>query len=121
MRVVRDPHSLEDALAAARSEARAAFGKDTIFMEKYVEIPNSKNIRSRQRFLSHPKHIEVQLLGDRHGNIVHLFERDCSLQRKHQKIIEIAPAPKLSSEIRDQIFDAALKLGRLVKYGRRPM
>lgn len=100
MRVARDPDQLEEALDAARREAGTAFGIPDVFLEKYIE-------RAR--------HIEVQLLGDRHGNLVHLFERDCSLQRRHQKIVEIAPAPRLDVTVRQQILDAALAVGRAVR------
>jgi pyruvate carboxylase len=101
MRVVEGPDRLADAVEQARREAGTAFGSDAIFFEKYIR-------RAR--------HIEVQLVGDRHGHLVHLFERDCSLQRRHQKVIEIAPAFNLNPAIRQNILDAALAIGRLVKY-----
>src|SRR5207248_2932657 len=91
---------LEDALEQARREAGTAFGIPDVFLEKFVP-------RAR--------HIEVQLLGDAHGNLVHLFERDCSLQRRHQKIVEIAPALNLDSPTRQQILDAACAVGRAVR------
>jgi pyruvate carboxylase len=97
MRVVATADRLEDAIESARREAGAAFGVPDVFLEKYVE-------RAR--------HIEVQLIGDRHGGLVHLFERDCSIQRRHQKVVEVAPAPNLSREVRDAILDAALAVGR---------
>lgn len=70
------------------------------------------------RFLTRPKHIEVQVLGDAEGNVVHLFERDCTLQRKHQKIIEIAPAPSVDPRIKEEMLEAALTLARRASYGR---
>ena len=101
MRVVRTRAELEAALASARSESRAAFGSEVIFLEKFLEKV---------------RHIEVQVLGDQHGNLVHLFERDCSVQRRHQKVIEIAPAPSLAAALRDRICAAALSLCRAAKY-----
>ncbi|HYS82367.1 MAG TPA: pyruvate carboxylase [Anaeromyxobacteraceae bacterium] len=101
MRVARDRRELLEGLASARSEARAAFGNPTIFLERYLE---------------RPKHIEVQLLGDGHGGLVHFFERDCSIQRRHQKVVELAPAPGLDPGLRDEICRAALKVGGLVRY-----
>ena len=77
MRIVRDEKDLLQEYRSAKSEAKKAFGIDTIFVERYIE---------------NPKHIEVQVLGDKHGNLVHLFERDCSIQRRHQKVVEFAPA-----------------------------
>jgi pyruvate carboxylase len=97
MRVVRSPEHLEDALTAAQREAGNAFGIPDVFLEKYVP-------RAR--------HIEVQLLGDRYGGLVHLYERDCSIQRRHQKVVEIAPAPKLPGHVRQNILDAAIAIGR---------
>ncbi len=101
MRVVTDPKEFESSFEAARRESLTAFGSPEIFVEKYIQ-------RAR--------HIEVQLLGDRHGNLVHLFERDCSVQRRHQKVVEIAPAPNLPAKVRDAICEAALEIGRAVKY-----
>ncbi|KAJ5201815.1 Pyruvate carboxylase [Penicillium cinerascens] len=101
MRVVRDQASLRDSFERATSEARTAFGNGTVFVE---------------RFLDKPKHIEVQLLGDNQGNVVHLFERDCSVQRRHQKVVEIAPAKDLPVETRDKILADAVKLAKSVKY-----
>src|SRR6476659_8425808 len=101
MRVVRAAADLEELLTRARSEAKKAFNDDTIFLEKLV-------IR--------PKHIEVQILGDSHGNLVHLFERDCSVQRRHQTVIEYAPAWSLAPELRARIAADALKIARHVKY-----
>jgi pyruvate carboxylase len=99
MRVARGPEQLGEALDQARREAGAAFGIADVFLEKYIE-------RAR--------HIEVQLIGDRHGHLVHLCERDCTLQRRHQKIVEIAPAPHLDPKTRQAILDAALAVGRAV-------
>ncbi len=100
MRVALTPDKLDDALDAARREAGSAFGIPDVFLEKYI---------------LHARHIEVQLLGDRHGNLVHLFERDCSIQRRHQKVVEIAPAPALDPQLRKRILDAALAIGRAVR------
>lgn len=101
MRVIRKAEELEKSLTEAQREAKNAFGDDTIFME---------------RFIDQPKHIEVQILGDRHGNIVHLFERDCSVQRRFQKVVEIAPAPSLKQETKNKLYEYALKLARQVGY-----
>ena len=101
MRVVQDEESLLQELHSARSEARKAFGNDQVFIEKYLEKP---------------KHIEVQVLGDTQGNLVHLFERDCSIQRRHQKVIEFAPALCLSDEQRQNICNDALKIAGSVHY-----
>lgn len=101
MRVVREPEQLITNLHAAQREAGQAFGKPDMFIEKFIE-------RAR--------HIEVQLLGDNHGNLLHLHERDCSIQRRHQKVAEIAPAPTLSPETRKAICDAAVAIGKQVDY-----
>lgn len=101
MRVVRKPEEFADAFEQAQREAQSAFGCADVFIEKFVE---------------QARHIEVQLLGDKHGNLVHLFERDCSVQRRHQKVVEIAPAPNLDGAVRDKICDAALAIGRTVQY-----
>lgn len=101
MRRVDRPGDFTAALAAARAEAEAAFGDGSMLLEKYV---------------LDPRHIEVQLAGDRVGNLVHLFERDCSVQRSNQKLIEEAPAPNLREEVRASLFAAALKLGRAIGY-----
>ena len=101
MRVVEAAEGLEAALDQARREAQTAFGCPDVFLEKFIR---------------RAKHIEVQLLGDRHGNLVHLFERDCSIQRRHQKVIEIAPAPGLDPAVREELCEAALKIGREVRY-----
>ncbi len=101
MRVVHNAEEVLTAYDLAKSEAKKAFGNDEIYLEKY---------------LCNPKHIEVQILGDMHGNIVHLFERDCSVQRRHQKLVEIAPAFALPLEQRKAICDAAVKLMKNVDY-----
>ncbi|MFO1071004.1 MAG: biotin carboxylase N-terminal domain-containing protein [Geminicoccaceae bacterium] len=101
MRVVDDATALPDALAAARREAAAAFGDDRMIVEKY---------------LRRPRHVEVQVFGDRHGNAVHLFERDCSLQRRHQKIVEEAPAPGLPEATRAAMGAAGVAAARAVGY-----
>jgi len=101
MRVVRNRSELESAIQRARSEAEKAFGNPAVFLERYIEDP---------------KHIEVQILADAYGNMVHLFERDCSVQRRHQKVVEIAPALVLSEEKRAEICEAALRLMRHVGY-----
>ncbi|PWN37948.1 putative pyruvate carboxylase [Meira miltonrushii] len=101
MRVVRKQEEFEEAFARAKSEAQSSFGDPTVFIE---------------RFLDRPKHIEVQLLADGQGNCVHLFERDCSVQRRHQKVVEVAPASNLPDQVRQAILDDALKLARTANY-----
>ena len=101
MRVVRDKSSIIQEYRTARSEAKKAFGNDTIFIEKYIE---------------NPKHIEIQVLGDKYGNIVHMYERDCSIQRRHQKVIEFTPALCLTEKQRQAICADALKIARAVNY-----
>ncbi|MGH8906057.1 MAG: pyruvate carboxylase [Egibacteraceae bacterium] len=101
MRMVHGPDELAEQVAAGQREARAAFGNDEVFLERLVE-------RAR--------HIEVQVLGDHHGNIVHLYERDCSVQRRHQKVVEAAPAPALDERQRAQLCEAAVRLARAVGY-----
>jgi len=101
MRVVHNQADLPEAFERATSEALNAFGNGTVFVE---------------RFLEKPKHIEVQLLGDNHGNVVHLFERDCSVQRRHQKVVEIAPAKDLPVEVRDKMLADAVRLAKSVGY-----
>jgi pyruvate carboxylase len=101
MRVARDQDELLAGFDAARREAKAAFGDSTVFLERYIE---------------NPKHVEVQLLGDAYGNLVHFFERDCSIQRRHQKVVEFAPSLALTPALREAICEAALKLGRLIRY-----
>jgi acetyl-CoA/propionyl-CoA carboxylase, biotin carboxylase, biotin carboxyl carrier protein len=101
MRIVGDLADLGDAVAGARREARAAFGDDRIILERYLEGP---------------RHVEVQLLFDSHGNGVHLGERDCSIQRRHQKVLEETPSPAVDQETRRRLTEAALALGRAVGY-----
>lgn len=101
MRVIRDDEQLEKGFFEARNEALNAFGDDTVFLEKFVE---------------RPKHIEVQLVGDQHGNLVHLYERDCSVQRRFQKVVEVAPAMDLGEEQRHLLYEYALRIGRAVSY-----
>lgn len=100
MRVVRNEEELTKAFYDAKNEAKNAFGDDTVFIEKYLE---------------NPKHLEVQILGDNEGNIVHLFERDCSVQRRFQKVIEIAPSI-LPQNVKDELYDYALRIAKHVKY-----
>ncbi len=101
MRRVDDPADFPDALSAAKREAKAAFGDDAVLVEKYVEKP---------------RHIEVQVFGDNHGNAVHLFERDCSAQRRHQKVIEEAPAPGMTAEMREAMTGAAVRAAKAIGY-----
>jgi 3-methylcrotonyl-CoA carboxylase alpha subunit len=101
MRKVEDAADFADALASCQREATASFGNANVLIEKYIQ---------------RPRHIEVQVFGDTHGNIVHLFERDCSLQRRHQKVIEEAPAPGMDAATRDQLCAAAVKAAKAVDY-----
>ncbi|MDF2504670.1 pyruvate carboxylase [Clostridium sp.] len=101
MRIVRNEEELPDSFNSAKSEAKKAFGVDLMFMEKYLEKP---------------KHIEVQVLGDKCGNIVHLHERDCSIQRRHQKVVEYTPAFSISDEKRNKICEDAIKIAKSVNY-----
>jgi pyruvate carboxylase len=101
MRRVDRPEALRDALEAAMREAESAFGDSTVFLEKAVV---------------EPRHIEVQVLADAHGNVIHLYERDCSVQRRHQKVIELAPAPNLSPELRERICADAVAFARHIGY-----
>ena len=101
MRVVPDETQLEARLEEAQGEAKSAFGDASVFLEKY---------------LPHARHLEVQILSDHHGNVVHLFERDCSVQRRHQKVVELAPASNLPESARLELCDAALQLARKAKY-----
>lgn len=101
MRVVRSADEMEDLYARASNEASAAFGDGGMFCEKFVEDP---------------RHIEIQILADNYGNVVHLYERDCSVQRRHQKVVEIAPAPCLSQAIKDNLYADSVKLARHVGY-----
>ena len=101
MRIVRAAAELADAVAGAKRESKAAFGDDTLLLEKY---------------LTQPRHVEIQVFADTHGNCIYLFERDCSLQRRHQKVIEEAPAPALPDELRTRIGEAAVAAARAVNY-----
>ena len=101
MRIVRSNDGFEDAFYRAKSEAEKSFGNSEVYIEKYID---------------NPKHIEVQIMGDEHGNIVHLYERDCSVQRRHQKVVEVAPSVALPDALREEICEAALDLSRKIKY-----
>jgi len=101
MRIVHEPANLEAALEAARREAKSAFGDDTLLIERYFDSP---------------RHVEIQVLGDAHGNLIHLFERECSIQRRYQKIIEEAPSPALDDELRARMGAAAVAAGRAIDY-----
>jgi acetyl/propionyl-CoA carboxylase alpha subunit len=101
MRRVDDPAAFAEALASAQREAASAFGDDRVLLERY---------------LTRPRHIEVQVFGDTHGNVVHLFERDCSLQRRHQKVIEEAPAPGMDAATREAVCAAAVRAAKAVDY-----
>ena len=101
MKIVNDERNMEQLFGAASAEARAAFGDDTLYLERY--IPNAR-------------HIEVQVLGDRFGNVIHLGERDCSLQRRHQKLVEESPAPAITEELREEIRQAGVTLARSMRY-----
>jgi acetyl-CoA carboxylase biotin carboxylase subunit len=101
MRVARNDISFQSGLKAARQEAEKAFKDGSVYLEKYIEFA---------------RHVEVQILADRHGSVVHLWERDCSLQRRHQKLVEESPAPHLPDSVRRDICQAAVKLIRAVNY-----
>ena len=101
MRVARNDISLQAGLKAARQEAEKAFKDSSVYLEKYIE---------------QPRHVEIQILGDRHGNVVHLWERDCSLQRRHQKLVEESPAPNLPQSVREEICAAAVRLVKTANY-----
>ncbi|MBF7017396.1 pyruvate carboxylase [Staphylococcus durrellii] len=101
MRIVRNSDELEDAFYRAKSEAEKSFGNSEVYIERYID---------------NPKHIEVQIIGDEHGNIVHLYERDCSVQRRHQKVVEVAPSVGLTNEMRERICDAAVDLSNKIDY-----
>ena len=101
MRIVRSANDMDEAIDGARREAEKSFGEGTLLLEKYIE---------------HARHVEIQILGDTHGNLVHLFERDCSLQRRHQKIIEEAPSPAVNAELRKRIGAAAVSIGKALHY-----
>jgi len=101
MRVVEEESCLENAFLAAESEAVTAFGDGTIYMEKFIKDP---------------RHIEVQIMADAHGNVLHIGERDCSMQRRHQKLIEESPAVVLTQEVRERLWDAAVRATKFIKY-----
>lgn len=101
MRIARNDNELETNIIAAQNEAEAAFGNPDVYIEKYVEDP---------------RHIEIQIIGDKHGNVVHLGERDCSIQRRHQKLIEEAPSVILTDEVRTAMGEAAVKLAKAINY-----
>jgi 3-methylcrotonyl-CoA carboxylase alpha subunit len=101
MKVIRSASEARELIESAQRESQAAFGSSVVFLEKYLD---------------HAKHIEFQIFGDSHGQVVHLFERECSVQRRHQKIVEEAPSALLAAELRGQMADAAVALGRAVKY-----
>jgi acetyl-CoA carboxylase, biotin carboxylase subunit len=101
MRVAVNELALKSAIQQAQAEAQAAFGDSSIYLEKYIE---------------HPRHVEVQILADLHGNVVHLWERDCSMQRRHQKVVEESPAPNLSAETRQAICESAVRLIKTAGY-----
>ena len=101
MRVVRQLNELEEALTLSRSEAKNAFGDDNVLLERFIEGP---------------RHIELQIFGDQHGNFVHLHERECSIQRRHQKILEESPSPFLDEILRKQMAEASLKAANAVQY-----
>lgn len=101
MRIVREESELEDAFHRAKSEAEKSFGNSEVYIERYID---------------NPKHIEVQVIGDELGNIIHLYERDCSVQRRHQKVVEVAPSVGLSNSLRERICEAAIQLVENIKY-----
>ncbi len=101
MRKIENISELKAAISSAQNEAKKAFGDDTVYIEKFVE---------------NPKHIEVQVLADKHGNYIHLFERDCSIQRRHQKVVEEAPASTLTDELRNKVTEAAINAAKASKY-----
>ena len=101
MRIVESPDDLEEAIAAAQREAKTGFGDDRVFLERYV---------------ARARHIEIQILGDAHGHVVHLGERECSIQRRHQKILEESPSPRVDSDLRERMGEAAVRLGAALGY-----
>jgi len=101
MRIVREAAGLDEAIASAQREAASSFGDATLLIERYID---------------RPRHVEIQILGDHHGNLVHLYERECSVQRRHQKIIEETPSPALDAELRARMGAAAVEVGRAVGY-----
>ena len=101
MRVLKNEADLVAMFDEARAESAKSFGDDTVFLEKFIDAP---------------KHIEVQILGDNEGNLVHLYERDCSVQRRFQKVVEVAPSFALKQETREKLFEYALAITRHVAY-----
>jgi len=101
MRIVHSEDTLEESIEGAKRESKSAFGNDTVFLEKYIDKP---------------RHIEFQILGDEHGNVIHLFERECSIQRRHQKIIEETPSPVMTPKLRQKMGEAAVAAAKAVKY-----
>jgi len=101
MRLVRNEEDFEGSLRMARSEARSSFGDDSVYLEKYIE---------------NPRHIEIQIIGDSHGKILHLFERECSVQRRHQKVIEEAPSSAINSKLRRKMGEVAVRIAKAVSY-----
>lgn len=101
MRVVHDPKNFRNAFTTCRNEAESAFGNAEVYIEK---------------FILNPRHIEIQILGDQHGNVIHMGERECSLQRRHQKILEEAPSPVVSEELRERMGQAAVNAGKAIDY-----
>ena len=101
MRIVREGEEFESQWDNARNEAKASFGNDGIYIEKFVE---------------EPRHIEIQIIGDQHGNVIHLSERDCSIQRRHQKLIEEAPSPFMTKDLRKRMGEAAILAGQSINY-----
>jgi acetyl-CoA carboxylase biotin carboxylase subunit len=101
MKIVHSPAALPNAFATARAEAQAGFGNPEVYIEKYCQ---------------QPRHVEIQILGDKHGNVIHLGERDCSIQRRHQKLIEEAPCSVLTPELRKAMGDAAVRAAKAVDY-----
>ena len=101
MKIVHSPGSLSNALATARTEAQAGFGKADVYIEKFCE---------------NPRHVEIQILGDKHGNVIHLGERDCAIHRRHQKLMEEAPCPVLTPELREKMGSSAVAAAKAVGY-----
>src|SRR5581483_3351127 len=101
MRIVRTRAELPEAIEAARREAKAAFGDDTVFCERYLE---------------RPRHIEIQLLADAHGTVLALGERECSVQRRHQKVLEESPSPAVDADLRARMSDAAVRFAQAIGY-----
>ena len=101
MKLVREESALDDAIASAAREGLSAFGDGTLLVEKYID---------------NPRHVEIQILGDRHGNLIHLNERECSIQRRHQKVIEESPSPALDTALRNQMGEAAVRCGKAIGY-----